>query len=208
MKGNRDPHYRQIARIALSFHPVYDTEDPSIEAVFDVCSIPQRPSVILQDIIWEEDALGIDIKKRYYAPSKVTAVIEDDVDFITPDASPISEATAVDEPAESSSPEEAAEELTLDIGRSAEKNFADFTYWTVETGPRVSYTSSPEFVPNTNRPVTLLEEAEGYVARLLWGGEMASLRHPPRHILVQVSQVISRAFFDPGYRSYLSNAYA
>ncbi|PHJ15520.1 hypothetical protein CSUI_010669 [Cystoisospora suis] len=100
-------------------------------------------------------------------------------------------------------------------------------YWCVNTFG--CSTTRPVFhVPQqqrTSEPVSLLEEAEAFVARAassaailvqkdsrqLRGSQqipgLLTLRQAPRHLAVYVAEVSCRAYFDPQYRAQLINKY-
>ncbi|CBZ51411.1 conserved hypothetical protein [Neospora caninum Liverpool] len=85
-------------------------------------------------------------------------------------------------------------------------------FWCVWT--RECYTTQPVFHREGARSASLLEEAEAFVARAANGATMlaagkASLRlhQAPRHLALYVSQVSSRMFFDPQYRTALMSKY-
>lgn len=211
--GKYDQHYWHISRIFASFGYFFDArkiendearrqEDDTV-----ICKVSKHTSSIIRDILWEEDALGINIKNRYYPPLQADDSISDAAEAITPDTISDADVPIDGDNAVSSSSKESSPEVVFDTQRGAENNFAKYTYWTVETGPHVSYTSHPIFATKREKVVTLLEEAEACMANMMWGEKPGGLRQVPRHILLQAAQVASRAFFDPDYRNYLLNAY-
>ncbi|EDO08724.1 hypothetical protein BBOV_III011720 [Babesia bovis T2Bo] len=202
----------RIAQIYESFHCLNDDINVQGDAPCHVepkFVIPENISTVIRKALWEEDVQGIDLSTQFYNPESVESQpeVSDGPDVISVEPTDV-EPTPVREEANQPVESEVDDEILLQTKNGAESNFIHYTYWTLEKGSNVSYTSKPLYATGRNEPVTLLEEAEAFVSLSIWGGPKAEPLHSvPRHLLVQVAQVASRAFFDPDYRKYLLRTY-
>ncbi|EKX74170.1 conserved hypothetical protein [Theileria equi strain WA] len=160
---------------------------------------------VLRDILWEEDGLNLDLKTCYYSnalkahstvnnkgtesgsdegkSSRGTSSISDSVEDRTEDEETANE------------PVEAPVEVSVENTKCAE-NYKGFTYWSIDTKSTIN---------RKGYKMSLLEESEAFVTNAFWVSKDFS--NTPRHLLLQVAQIASRAFFDPHYRLYLQNTY-
>ncbi|GBE62573.1 hypothetical protein, conserved [Babesia ovata] len=208
--------YRQIAQFESIFQSFVTGRDVHRDAagsgtddVETAYAIPKRINSAIREILWEEDALGFDIRNHVQKESLDDVASAEPLDDpVVP--KPISESgsSSLSDKSESSTEEEPEVHVEFYTDDGVENNFAQFTYWNVESGPRVSYTLKPLYSKSNAKAVTLLEDAEAFVATAIWGGPDAHKIHQaPRHLLVQAAQVASRAFFDPDYRDYLQTSH-
>ncbi|EAN34233.1 hypothetical protein TpMuguga_01g00995 [Theileria parva strain Muguga] len=164
-------------------------------------------STIVYDILLEEDVIGLGLKPSYYTNlsrlgTEDSLLTSKNLDLLEEDDPNIDY--------------ELISNLSSDGGGdsdedsflcSVDSNFVNYTYWSVETGENVSSTSRPTYYNAKNCKVSLLQEAEAFVAEALWGSDNNLFRFTPRHLLLQSAQIANRAFFDPDYRKYLQLNY-
>ncbi|GFE55224.1 hypothetical protein BaOVIS_026280 [Babesia ovis] len=213
MDGITEGMLHQFATILYSFQSFSEeqgVEGCDIGHVDSKFIIPQAISSNVRNVLWEEDARGIDLATQFYNPDAADSQQATSAEAtVIPETVSDSDTASDNDEVDLSSEIETVQDLELDTENGVESNFSNFTYWTVETGPRVSYTTKPVYAKGRAEAVTLLEEAEAFVSLAMWGGQEAeNLQNVPRHLLVQAAQVTSRAFFDPDYRNYLFTAYS
>ncbi|GIX63867.1 uncharacterized protein BcabD6B2_33020 [Babesia caballi] len=220
MRDKGDTVYRQYAVVVGAFQFLTGSHAEVLEVQDGVChvdaadvsTLPKLTSSTIREIVWEEDARGIALTGQHCeeaAAADVSSSAPGET-VVVPETLSDSEVIDVEEfpVVTPHSAVSTTESSAFESERGVEDNFADFTYWTVETGPRVSHTSKPLYATNRTRAVTLLEDSEGFVATSMWGEQNATrVLQVPRHLLVQAAQVASRAIFDPDYRTYLQESY-
>ncbi|KAK2194816.1 hypothetical protein BdWA1_001069 [Babesia duncani] len=188
----RLPNPQQIPRLSVTLPPN------------DFLQLNKETEAFLQDVIWEEDALQLDLKSCYYASLHAVVLQGQQGDKISPCHSDISDISE-DEIPESMQTDQPAESVDM----SAAENFRRFTYWAMEDDETNTSTCKPPVYAKGNGRVSLLEESEAFAALAIFKGpKAAALAETPRHLLLHVAQVTSRALFDPHYCNYLYNTYA
>ncbi|UVC49555.1 hypothetical protein MACK_003393 [Theileria orientalis] len=171
-------------------------------------------NTILSDILYEAHSIGLDSRTSLSYINKVEA---GDSLITSQESEPLEEIVSGEdeERADSNEKYELISNLSSDKGNesedkvfvgSADSNFINYTYWSVETGENVSTTSKPVYFSDKKCTVSLLQEAEAFVAGVFWHSQN-SFKHTPRHLLFHVTQIANRAFFDPDYRKYLQLNY-
>ncbi|UKJ88352.1 hypothetical protein MACJ_000796 [Theileria orientalis] len=189
----------------------YDKLLSSISHDFD---FDVNVNTILADILYDADSIGLDTRTSLSYFNKVEAA---DSLITSQESEPLEEilSSENEENAVSTEKYELISNLSSDKGNesddkvlvgSADSNFVNYTYWSVETGDNVSTTSKPVYFSEKKCTVSLLQEAEAFVASVFWHSHN-SFKHTPRHLLFHVTQIANRAFFDPDYRKYLQLNY-
>ncbi|BAM39490.1 conserved hypothetical protein [Theileria orientalis strain Shintoku] len=177
-----------------------------------------NPNTILSDILYEADSIGLDSRTSLSYINKVDPA---DSVIMSQESEALEEigSSESEEKADSNEKYELISNLSSDrssvkgnesddrvfVG-TADSNFVNYTYWSVETGDNVSTTSKPLYFSDKKCTISLLQEAEAFVASVLWHSQN-SFKHTPRHLLFHVTQIANRAFFDPDYRKYLQLNY-
>ncbi|CDR97936.1 hypothetical protein, conserved [Babesia bigemina] len=203
--------YIHIAQLGCAFQWFARERDVQRDASAETSyGIPKNIATVIREIVWEEDALGIDVRSHLYKEA------DDPVESAEPRPDPVvpkpisdSGSSSPSDTADSPIENEPEQYVEFDADDSIGSHFAPFTYWKVESGPHVSYTLNPLYSKRRANAITLLEDAEAFVATSIWGNKNTHKMHQaPRHLLVQAAQVASRAFFDPDYRDYLQSSHA
>ncbi|ORM41581.1 uncharacterized protein BXIN_2599 [Babesia sp. Xinjiang] len=212
MKGTVNSVYKQLYKIIGALQPF--AKDPEVQGDAACHAnanlrVSRHISDRLKELLWEEDAAVVDPENRpQTSRSGYAKKSSSGEDAVVPETLSDSDTAPCGDDTSIPSETETARYIEFDTEKGAESNYSSYTYWTVETGGRVSYTTKPVYATKRSKAVTLLEEAEAFVSNAIWGEkEAAKMQNTPRHLLVQAAQVASRAFFDPDYRNYLYSVY-
>ncbi|XP_953781.1 uncharacterized protein TA16740 [Theileria annulata] len=164
-------------------------------------------NTIYSDILLEDDPIGIPLKPIYYTNLSRLGTEDQVLPSANLDSHAQDDPNADFELISNLSSEAGGDSDEDSFVCSVDSNFVNYTYWSVETGENVSSTSKPTYFNAKNCKISLLQEAEAFVAEALWGSDNNLFKITPRHLLLQSAQIANRAFFDPDYRKYLQLNY-